>query len=171
MWSVWLVFCDYGFHSVCSLMNKDKRLMEASWWGRLTVGKTGSCSDGHGELGILFWWLSTSRYLIQFSTWCWGCVLSLLFGLRPNCWPKPPNVAPGHSQASLTQSLVGTLILSPGSWCAQGFVGTLHESVSPILWKFCNQIPLASNIKFPWGSQSLCRIPGLGNLLWVLGLS
>ena len=32
MWSVWLVFCDCGFHSVCPLMDKDKRLMEASWW-------------------------------------------------------------------------------------------------------------------------------------------
>ena len=30
MWSVWLVFCDCGFHSVCLLMNKDKRLMELS---------------------------------------------------------------------------------------------------------------------------------------------
>ena len=36
---VWLIFCDCGFHSVCPLMNKDKRLMEASWWERLVVGK------------------------------------------------------------------------------------------------------------------------------------
>ena len=35
MWSVWLVFCDSGFHSICPLMNKDKRLTEASWWERL----------------------------------------------------------------------------------------------------------------------------------------
>ena len=28
--SVWLVFGDCGFHSVCPLMDKDKRLMEAS---------------------------------------------------------------------------------------------------------------------------------------------
>ena len=35
-WSDWLVFCDRGFHSVCSLMERDKRLMEASWWERLT---------------------------------------------------------------------------------------------------------------------------------------
>ena len=27
---VWLVFCDCGFHSVWSLLDKDKRLMEAS---------------------------------------------------------------------------------------------------------------------------------------------
>ena len=30
MSSDWLVFCDFGFHSVCPLMEKDKRLMEAS---------------------------------------------------------------------------------------------------------------------------------------------
>ena len=49
MWSVWLVLCYCGFHSVCPLMDKDKRLMEASWWERLTVGETGSCSDGQGH--------------------------------------------------------------------------------------------------------------------------
>ena len=35
--------------SVCLFMEKDKRLMEASWWERLTVGETGSCSDGQGH--------------------------------------------------------------------------------------------------------------------------
>ena len=39
-------FCDCGFHSVCPLKNKDKRLMEPSWWERLTEGESGSCSDG-----------------------------------------------------------------------------------------------------------------------------
>ena len=34
------------FSFVCSLMEKDKRLMEAPWWERLTDGETGSCSDG-----------------------------------------------------------------------------------------------------------------------------
>ena len=28
--SVWLVFCDCGFNSVCLLMDKDKRFMGAS---------------------------------------------------------------------------------------------------------------------------------------------
>ena len=37
-------------------------------------------------------------------------------------------------------------------------------------WKFCNQIPLAFKVKFPGGSQSLCLIPRLGNLLWPLEL-
>ena len=85
--------------------------------------------------------------------------------------PTPLLETPGHSQASLGQSLVGSLLLSPGSWCTQGFVCALQESVSPVLCKFCNQIPLASKVKFPGGSQSLCQIPRLGNLLWVLELS
>ena len=46
---VWLVFCACGFHSVCPLMDEDKRLVEASWWERLTVGESGSCSDGWGH--------------------------------------------------------------------------------------------------------------------------
>ena len=46
MWSDWLVFCDCGFHSVGPMMDRNKRLMEASWWERLTEGETGSCFDG-----------------------------------------------------------------------------------------------------------------------------
>ena len=46
MWSVWLVFFDCAFHSVCHLM--DKMLMEASWWEKLQ-GEPGSCSDGWGH--------------------------------------------------------------------------------------------------------------------------
>ena len=43
---------------------------------------------------------------------------------------------PGLSWASLGQPLVGSLLLFPGSWCAQGFVCALQESVSPVLCKF-----------------------------------
>ena len=49
MWSILLVFCDFGFHSVCPLMDKDTMLMEAFWLERLTEGETGSCSDGRGH--------------------------------------------------------------------------------------------------------------------------
>ena len=38
---LWFSFC-------CPLMEKDKRLMVASWWERLTEGETGSYSDGRG---------------------------------------------------------------------------------------------------------------------------
>ena len=62
MWSVWSVFCDCGFHSVCPLMDKDKRLMEASWWERLK-GKLGLVLMG----GAMF-----SKSLIQFSVDGWA---------------------------------------------------------------------------------------------------
>ena len=65
----------------------------------------------------------------------------------------------------------GTLLLSPGSWCTQYFVCALQEFPSPVLWKFCNKIPLTSKVQFPGGSQSLCWIPRLGNLLCILELS
>ena len=52
--------------------------------------------------------------------------------LRPTSLPETP----GHSQPSLGQSLEGSLILSPGSWCTQGFVCALQESVSPVLCMF-----------------------------------
>ena len=139
-----------------------------------------------------------------FSVDGWGCVPSLLFGLRPNygrgygnllkkdlCQhTMPPRIpifsvpdpttghcgvmslleTPGHSQENLAQSLVGTLLLSHDSWYVQGFVCALQESVSLVLWKFCSQISLASKMKnvaakFPAGSQILCQIPKLRNLL------
>ena len=66
-------------------------------------------------------------------------------------WPTPLPETPGDSQTSLAQSLVGSLLHSPGSWCTQGFICALQKSVSPILWKFCNQIPLTFKAKFPGG--------------------
>jgi len=54
--------------------------------------------------------------------------------------------------------------------CCYCFACTLWESVSPVLWKLCNQIPLVFKVKFPGGSQSLCQIPRLENLLWALEL-
>ena len=45
--------------------------------------------------------------------------------------PQPTSLleTPGHSLASLGQSLVGSLLLSPGSWCTQGSVCALQESI------------------------------------------
>ena len=59
----------------------------------------------------------------------------------PHTWSRPlPTQAsaktPGHSRPSLGQSLVGSLLLSPGSWHAQGSVCALQESVSAVLCKF-----------------------------------
>ena len=61
---------------------------------------------------------------------------------------------PNTLSQSLAQSLMGSLLLSPGSWHTQDFVCALQESVSPVLWKFCNQIPLTFKVRFPGDSQS-----------------
>ena len=50
--------------------------------------------------------------------------------------PMPPPESPGYSRANLGQSLLGSLLLFPGSWCTQDFVCALQESVSPVLCKF-----------------------------------
>ena len=51
VWSIWLVFYDCGFHSVCTFMGKEKRHKEAFWWGGLAMGESGSCFDrlGHAQ--------------------------------------------------------------------------------------------------------------------------
>ena len=99
-----------------------------------------------------------SKSLIQFSVDGWSCVPSLLFtwgqtmvevmkimvtslkrshactatvrALNPavghhQSMPETPR----HQQASLGQSLVGSLLLSPGSWCTR-FCCALQESIS-----------------------------------------
>ena len=52
-----------------------------------------------------------------------------------HCRPTALPETSGHSGASLGQSLVGSLFLSPGSWCAQVSVCAL-KIVSPVLCKF-----------------------------------
>ena len=57
--------------------------------------------------------------------------------------PTPLPETPRHSAASLSQSLMGSLLLSPGSWCTQGSVCALQESISPVLckfWQFCGGV-------------------------------
>ena len=64
---------------------------------------------------------------------------------------------PGHSQASLGQSLMGSLLLSPKSWCTQGSVCTFQESVSPILCKFWQ---LYGGINGDLLQEGLCHTQG-----------
>ena len=79
---------------------------------------------------------------------------------------------PGHSQAGLTQSRG---VPAPFSWVQVHTRFCLcppRVSVSPVLWKFCNQIPLAFKVKSIGDSQSFfCQILRLGSLLWSLELS
>ena len=104
------------------------------------MGKT----DSRVNSLVLMGGAMLSKWLIQFSADGWGCVPSLLFDLRPNYGggnehndnsfkrspsrtatlsgpvaghrqPTPLLETPGHSQASLGQSLVGSLLHSPFS--------------------------------------------------------
>ena len=85
MWSVWLVFCDCSFHSVCPMTNKDKRHMEASWWERLW-GKLSLVLMGGAMLsralclGLILTRGPAQAQICSFSGW-WD--LSLLFSLSP----------------------------------------------------------------------------------------
>ena len=52
-----------------------------------------------------------------------------------HCQPMPALETPGHSQASLGQSLVGSLLLSPGSWYTR-FCLCPPRVYFPVLCKF-----------------------------------
>ena len=93
-------------------------------------------------------------------------VFSAPDSMAGHCPPKPLLEPPGHSQASLPQSFV--VLLGPGvhkvllvpSKCL--FPQSCGSSIIKTHW------PSKSNSL--GGSQSLCQIPGLGNLLWSLEL-
>ena len=70
-----------------------------------------------------------------------------------HCQPTPPPETPGHLQASLGQSLVGSLLLLPRSWCSQCSVCALQESISPVLCKIW-QLSGAVNSDL---QEGLCR--------------
>ena len=83
----------------------------------------------------------------------------------PTAEHTPPLESPWHSQAGLGQCLLGSLLLFPGSWCAQGFVCAIQESISPVLWKFCNQISVASESQIPWRFSMSLPDPQVGKSL------
>ena len=88
-----------------------------------------------------------------------GCFIQypLTLPMASYCWPTP---VLGDSWTLTYKSgsvSWGSLLLSPGSWWAQDFVCALQESVSPVLWKFCSQIPLAFKVKFPRGFSPFAR--------------
>ena len=125
MWSVWLVFCDCGFHSVFSLMDKDKRLVEASWWERLTEGETGSCSNGRGHAQYIF----SAIFLLMGRAVFPSCCLAWGQTVDPHLHNR---LLDTHRQAWLSL-LWGhcSFLLAPGL-LAQGFVCALQGPVSPV---------------------------------------
>ena len=114
MWSYWLVFCDCGFHSVCPLMEKGKRLMEASSGERQT-------------------WT-----FIHWKDWCWSWSSSTLptwceeltHLKRPWCWERLKVGGEGDGRgwdgwmASPTQWT--SVWVSSGSWWWTGRPGVLR---------------------------------------------
>ena len=61
---------------------------------------------------------------------CQDCCTDALDPTAGHCSPMSLPEIPGHSRASRAQSLVGSLLLFPGSWCRQGSICTLQESIS-----------------------------------------
>ena len=62
LWSLWsdrVVFCDFGFQSVCPLMEKDKRLMEAFRWERLRGSWVLFLQI---FISIFFWWVGLCSF-------------------------------------------------------------------------------------------------------------
>ena len=102
-----------------------------------TEGKTGPCSDGRNCLSSLLFELKpkysggnkdNADFLQKIS--CMHCCTQCPGPAAGHCRHTAPLETPGHSEASLGQSFVGSLLLSPGSWCAQGSVCALHEYIS-----------------------------------------
>ena len=71
--------------------------------------------------------------------------------------PLPTHASTGDSwtlKASLGHSPVGSLLLSPGPWCTQGFICALQGSVSPVLCKFWR---LCGGVNGDLLLESLCQ--------------
>ena len=96
----WLVFCEYGFQSVSPLMEKDKRLMKASWQDRLR-GILGRLLMGGGHAQSIFnpifcWWVGLCSLPAIY--------LGLVLSWRRH-WHPTPVLLPGKSHGQ--RSLVG----------------------------------------------------------------
>ena len=174
--------------------------LSALWWRKIRgLWKLSYGRDWlKGKLGLVLMGGATlSKSLVQFSV----VVPSLLFDLRPNyggsnedngdllqkvfcrhcciqCPWRCSRPLSTHTSAGNSSTLTGKSgsvscgVTAPFSWVlVHARFCLCQKSVSPVLWKFCNQILLASKVKFPGDSLSLCQIPRLGNLLWVLELN
>ena len=82
------------------------------------------------------------------KSWACAATLSAPDPTAGHHRPTPPPETPGRSQANVGQFLVGSLLLSPGSWYTQGFICALQEPVSPVLCKsrwFCGGLMVTSS--------------------------
>ena len=134
-----------------------------------------------------------SKSLIQFSVGGRGRVPSQLFDLRPNhgggkkimaSFKRSPPCTAVHSALDPAAGHHHPTASTGDSWTLTGKSGSVSSGVtppfswvlvhtrfylcpprvcSPVLSKFCNQIPLASKVKLSGHSQSLCQIPRVVN--------
>ena len=89
-----------------------RRLVKTSWWERQTVSEPRPCS------GLIMVWvmklIGSSPFFKR--TWAGTLVFNAHHLAASHSWTMPLLETPRHSQASLTQSFVGTLplLLAPG---------------------------------------------------------
>ena len=93
---------------------------------------------------------------------------ALLYSVSPNpeashlLTISPPETL-GQSWASRGQSLVGSLLLSPRSWCTQGSVYAFPGSVSPVLckfwWLYCGLMVTSFNRAYAIPKSTAPRAP------------
>ena len=74
--------------------------------------------------------------------------------------PMPLLETPRHSWASLNQSLVGSLLLSPASWCPQGFVCALQEKGGVTPQQTDPDLPVSGSLQQRCGSEVACHRVG-----------
>ena len=120
--------------------------------GRTTEGELGSCSDERVMFSksliqfsvdswgcvpsLLFTWSQTMVEVMKIMVTSFirshACTAtpSAPSPAAGHCRPTPPPETLGHSWARLGQSLVGSLLLSPGSWCTQGSDCACQEFLS-----------------------------------------
>ena len=163
MWSFWLVFSHCGFHSICPLMGEDKKFIQASWWERLALGKTPCSVNLQSNLPLM------AGTLLPPCSLAWdGPVLDFavtivdytLYGTgNGNCLPGlllPVPLTPRQATVNphLRQRLPNThrqvwlsllwghcsFLLGPG--VHRVLLVPSKSLCFPVLWEFCNQIPL-----------------------------
>ena len=99
--------------------------------------------DGWGSVPCCLAWGRTIAGVMATSfkrAYASTVVVSAPDPMSGHCQPTPLPETPGHSQASLAQSFVGSLLLSPGFCFPQGFICALQKTVS----QFCGRAVIKS---------------------------
>ena len=148
MWSVWLVFCDCGFHSVCPLRDKDKRLMgsflirETDWGGSWVLfWRAGSCS-----VNLQSNFLFTGGAVVPPCCLTWGqTMVELMRITATSCMHHCTQCSRLCSRPPLTHTSTGD------SWTLTGKSGSVSCGVTaPFSWVLvCSVLSVPSQNLFP----------------------